>query len=231
MISVRKSGVETKSMSEVGVTRGLVSWYPLEKDTKDYADVNDAVNNGATLTGDGYSFDGTASLSAPTALSTTAEQEWTVTALVKITDNTYFQQFNNFNNGINLVHGSTKKGLLYLNGGTNDSYTYTSSVMPINEWIHMAYVHRESDQTCRIYLNGTPFGISGNYDATDNPSGLPTTTVFGINFVGKMKHVKVHDVVLTQEEVAMEHKLLTNPDSKVSMTSDCVYVTGQFKEV
>ena len=44
--------------SEVGISRGLVSWLPLIGDTKDRVTNEVATNNGATPVADGYQFDG-----------------------------------------------------------------------------------------------------------------------------------------------------------------------------
>ena len=56
--SVNYSGVSVGEASEVGISRGLVSWLPLIGDTKDRVTNDVATNNGATPVGDGYQFDG-----------------------------------------------------------------------------------------------------------------------------------------------------------------------------
>ena len=56
--SVNYSGVSVGEAIEVGVSRGLVSWFPLIGDTKDRVTNKVATNNGATPVSDGYQFDG-----------------------------------------------------------------------------------------------------------------------------------------------------------------------------
>ena len=55
--SVNYSGVSVGEASEVGISRGLVSWLPLIGDTKDRVTNEVATNNGATPVADGYQFD------------------------------------------------------------------------------------------------------------------------------------------------------------------------------
>ena len=76
--SVNYSGVSVGEASEVGISRGLVSWLPLIGDTKDRVTNEVATNNGAISVADGYVFDGVndyIDLGSNKTFSTTA---WTI---------------------------------------------------------------------------------------------------------------------------------------------------------
>lgn len=218
------------SFSEVGVTNGLVAYYPLIKDAKDHSGGNKhGTVNGATATGDGYYFDGTSTISAATALDRDVPQEWTTSALVFMDSNEGSAFFNNFNNGNKLVHAPTnKRSLLYLNSGVDDSYVYGPTI-PLDNWVHVVYRHDQINLDCSIFVDNIHYGPSANYESTDIPSGIPATTVFGSGFVGRMKEVKIFNRALTSEEVAIEYKRLGS--TKMTQHQGVTYIQGELKEI
>ena len=202
--SIKYDGLGVGELSEVGVTRGLVSWLPLIGDTKDRVTNEVATNNGAIAVGDGYEFDGSNTLSMATVIPTTGDQQWTVSAWVYLSDNTP-SILNNFNSSNQLVFNITGgRSILYLNSGANDSYVYGTR-LAINQWVHIAFIYNQIDLRAQIYLNGLLDATSNNIESGDQPSGIPSTTVFGTDLTGKLRNVKTHNVDLTSEEVAQEY--------------------------
>jgi hypothetical protein len=113
-----------------------------------------------------------------------------------------------------LVHsGANGKMLLYINDGTYDSYTYSSSAIPENQWIHVAFVLNTDTQRCQIYKNGILFGSSGNYASTDVPAGMPSILKIGENFQGKLTDFRIYNTDLSQEDIEEIYKQKANIDS------------------
>ena len=228
---ISSQGSVSPSFSEVGVTRGLVAWYPLIGDTLDYAGTNHAVNNGAAATAEGYEFGGSDYLSAntPSEILETP-QEWTVSSFVKTVDATRNQSLNNYNNGNKITHSGTGRSLLYLNSGSNDHYVY-GPYLSNDIWIFLTFVYKQSTNRIEIYGNGSLYAVGGNYDAGDIPSGIPATTVFGSGLMGILRDVRIHNVALTPEEVAIQAKLALSQNHRTAFTQNCMYTRGQIKEV
>ena len=223
--------VKVKAISEVGITNGLVAYYPLNKDAKDYSGNGyHGTVTGAVLSGDGFSFDGTSSISTDLALDKAAPQQWTVSGLIRLgnRDTGGVQYLNNFNSGNILVFNPySTQSLLYLNGGINDSYIYGPTI-PLQRWVHVVFRHDQMALDCTMFVENVQYGPSSNYAATDVPAGLPTTTIFGAGFIGKMKEIKIFNRALTPEEIAVEYK--RTGVSKMTQHNGTVYIQGQIKE-
>jgi hypothetical protein len=147
-----------------------------------------------------YRFDGTKELVTNKLFFDNINQEWTATGWVKLDVNNTYQQFNNFNLGNRIIHSSLK-ALLYANSGVNDHYVYSSSTIPASQWVHIAFVYRTSDRTCKFYLNGNLDASSGNYDVTDVPSGFEATTVFGTALQGLLDDVRIYATALSSDDI------------------------------
>lgn len=237
--SVKEDGVKC-NLSEIGVTRGLVAWYPLDVDTRDYAGTHDGVNNGAVLTADGWYFDGVSYISSDTTFESEADgfycdagREWSVTQVFSSPDTT-------------LTGAITGKG-----GGTGGAATYVTyladgniqcrlrgGTVPvlgtaINGQKHAVTITWDGS-VAKAYVDGSyvmdvPVGTAGLqpnlFTIGATASGNNT------HFTGTVYDVKVHSVALTPEEAAIEAKLALNIQNKVSMATNALYMKGQFKEV
>lgn len=151
--------------------------------------------------GGSYYFNGSNKIKANRMLYDNVNQNWTLCAWVKIADTSIANQhLNEFNHCNAIVYSSTKKGLLYINSGTNDSYVY-SSTMPQDTWIHLTYVLDTSIQRCQIYKNGVLDKSSTNYSSTDVPIGFSATETFGSLFKGWMDDVRVYGTALSDADI------------------------------
>ena len=134
----------------------------------------------------------------------TENQKWTAMTWAYVDPNNGQKRcfFNNFNMGnYFILTTSNNKAILYLNSGTNDSYSYSSGAIPIGEWFHISFVLNTDIQRCQIYLNGEEYGKTSNYAATDIPKGFSATTEFGKDFIGSMDDIRIYANDLSQDEI------------------------------
>ena len=150
-----------------------------------------------------YEFNGSNNITLPYKIfNDNINQRWTVCGWAYVEDNTIPNQYlNNFNLGNKLVHTSDGRGLLYINSGVNDAYTYTNGAVPTKNWFHIAYVLNTDIQRCDIYINGELNASSTNYTKTDVPYGFSTSTVFGTNLVGKLSDIRIYGTDLSSDDI------------------------------
>lgn len=134
------------------------------------------------------------------ALSNT-DQEWTCCAWVKLDSTVSGQSLNNFNHNNRIVHSNNGTPLLYLNSGDNDYYIYGSKSVNANEWIHIAFVFKNSTGLRNIYINGVLTNSSGP-NKTSTPSGIPDTVMIGSgNFAGYMSDYREYATALSAANI------------------------------
>jgi len=150
-----------------------------------------------------YEFNGSNNITLPYKIfNDNINQRWTVCGWAYVEDNTIPNQYlNNFNLGNKLVHSSDGRGLLYINDGVNDAYTYTYGAVPMKNWFHIAYVLNTDIQRCNIYINGELNASSTIYTETDVPYGFSTSTVFGTNLVGKLSDIRIYGTDLSSDDI------------------------------
>ena len=129
----------------------------------------------------------------------TSNQEWTCCAWIKATTAGDYRNLNDFNLGNRIYHGTYP--LLYLNSGTNDYYNYGNMAVPVNEWVHIAFVFKNSSVTKLIYINGVERTNKSGPNKTSTPAGLNATTVIGTNFVGYMCDYREYATALTAKQI------------------------------
>jgi hypothetical protein len=150
-----------------------------------------------------YEFNGSNNITLPYKIfNDNINQRWTVCGWAYVEDNTIPNQYlNNFNLGNKLVHSSDGRGLLYINSGVNDAYTYTNGAVPTKNWFHIAYVLNTDIQRCDIYINGELNASSTNYTETDVPYGFSNSTAFGTNLVGKLSDIRIYGTDLSSDDI------------------------------
>jgi hypothetical protein len=172
-----------------------------------------------------YVFTGVEDLTTDQLFLDSSSQSWTVAGWVRLDSDAAGQQLNNFNLGNKLIH-SSGKALLYANSGDNDHYVY-SSVLPLNEWLHIAFVYDTATLTCQIYLNGILNASSGNFSATDTAAGFSSSTVFGDGFIGALSDVRVYATPLSAAAILQLAKTRAVVDSRgnLFLAGDCYEAT------
>ena len=213
--SVNYSGVSVGEASEVGISRGLVSWLPLIGDTKDRVTNEVATNNGAIAVGDGYEFDGVddwIDLGLNIDQGDTSKNYTIVLWFNKSADASnrngifgqddgeydFFIQENRYSSG----------DLIIAVGGA--IRVEEPGAILANVWHFIAVVL--SGNSVLYSKNGEPLidiGASrSNYGpTTDNLSTgtIGGSTPTGEYFTGKIKGLKLYNTALTPEEVAQEY--------------------------
>lgn len=168
-----------------------------------------------------YKFNGSNVIKTKQLFFDNANQEWTVCGWVKLDRNDKTQNINNFNLSNRITHATSQKALLYINDGVNDSYVYSSTIMPIDEWIHFAYVLRTYDNTCKFYLNGQLNASSSNYTSIDIPRGFNKETIFGEGLEGYLDDMRIYATVLDQEAINELYSVRASINKDGSLFANC----------
>ena len=193
---------------------GLVGYWPMDEGSGTVAgDYSGSGNNGIVSGGafwqggcrsesclylDGV--DDSVSAINPLSSQPNLQQEWSVSAWVKIQARTD-QQLLNFNSGVKLNHGSTNRLLLYLNSGANDYYDYGLYNVQDDIWHHVVFVFKNSTGLREIYVDGVDYSTTGpNYTST--PSGMPGTMLIGNGSVkGLLDELRIYKRTLSAAEI------------------------------
>lgn len=118
-----------------------------------------------------------------------------------------------------LVSGS--RGLSFLSGGTNANIGTSANAIPVNQWVHVAFVLDNS--TGYLYVNGIQMG-TGSLSTVNTPSNNETVKIGQrvsggtIPFHGSLDEVRIWDVARTAAEIqaSMNSELCgQNPNLKM----------------
>ena len=113
---------------------------------------------------------------------------------------------------------NANRAIGYIAGGTNTNITSSSNVVPINQWVHVAFV--KNGGTGYLYVNGTQVGTGNLSNVNTGTTG--TRLRIGqrvpggsIPFSGIIDEVRVWDVARTQTEIAstMNSEFCSAPSS------------------
>lgn len=222
---VTKGGQLSSQVSEVGITDGLVAYYPLNKDAKDYSGNGlHGVVVGASPVGRGYFFDGVDDYIY--VGSHTLGSSWSINTVYKASS---FSKYTNLFTAENQSTFALKVGTdgrFYVHTSTSGSKTVVAPLSASVEYHLVATC--ESGVLC-LYVNGalalsTPFTVS-----------IPTSNFYvGKLGVAEFSHgvqsnLKVFNRALTAQEIAVEYKR-TGP-TKMTQHQGVTYIQGEFKEV
>ena len=95
---------------------------------------------------------------------------------------------------------------MYLNGGVNDYYSYSDITIPANEWMHIAFVFKNSEGLKKIYINGVDHTGYGP-NKTSTPSGIPSTVTIGSLFTGYLSDYRIYATALSASDVQALYEL------------------------
>lgn len=249
-VEIATNGVlNAKDFSEVGITDGLVAWYPLDGNARDYTmNRNDGTVNGASVAeGLGqscYSFDGVndyIGIAYASEIKPTAE----------ITISTWVYALSNPSSYCEVV-GSAQGGGWSLEIGdstfrfgirpsNHTTYRYAIAFREAGKWYH--YVGVFDGRYMRMFLDGA---LAVEYDtggdntityAVNNGICLgsgagPSTTGTPDGYYSnvKIQNVRIYNRALDPKEIKILYDLTKN--TKTSFTEDGkVFIPGQLKEV
>ena len=236
-LSVRNQLMLPRS-SEVGVTRGLVAWYPLIGDDTDLANnstVSSSLGTGYASGGGntGANFDTTDYLGYSLVDAIPAGDPWTFGCSVYLRDFSSSSSYPIFlSAGLPYLAVTSSGSSLRCSyrGPSGQTDVGSSASLTAGKW-HDVRVTFDPSEGVKLFLDGSQVG--------HNPD--PHTSTFDAMRVGGhgssymingiIRDVRIHNVALTPEEVAIQAKLALNQATKSAMTQSCLYTKGQIKEV
>lgn len=234
-----KSNKVVGNFSEVGITNGLVAYYPLNKDAKDYSGNGyHGTVTGAVLTGGGfdgkgaYRFDGvddkiTSTQTVPFNLTVFTVSFWISTTT---TNNTVVME-RGANNGWSIQTMPSHLGVGKIGMVSGGTSSVARSLNTINDgaWHYVAIVNNNAVAT--VYVDGEDVTL-GNVTGAPSYNSVPfiigqRETDIGV-FNGGISNVKIFNRALTPEEIAVEYK--RTGVSKMTQHNGTVHIQGQIKE-
>lgn len=237
------SEVKVGGVSEVGITNGLVAYYPLNKDAKDYSGNGyHGTVTGAVLTGGGfdgkgaYRFDG-----YPHSITGLGQY----TSLTKFTYSAWINRSVNQDNF--LILGARQGNNTYIsmavignrvclhkygfNSNLDINVATGNTLINTGVWRHIVITYDEGITKAFVdgALDGSGFHINTSYSAV----GMQINYEGGVsdthkNFKGDISNVKIFNRALTPEEIAVEYK--RTGVSKMTQHNGTTYIQGQVKE-
>ncbi|MFC1752552.1 LamG-like jellyroll fold domain-containing protein [Thermoproteota archaeon] len=189
---------------------------PLDINANDYSGNGfDGNVVGATLTGEGYEFDGIDDkIEVPASIGITANQERTLEAWVKpysYSQTGYIQPILGFGTcatGELSVISTRNNGFFFWGFGEGQGNTVQGTAKPLNQWHHVVATYDGS--TMRLYVNGAFEGSSdttlntgvSNVEIGGNYNGCGSTTYF---FEGLIGEVKIYNHSLSSEQIMQNY--------------------------
>lgn len=245
---VTKAGQLSSQVSEVGITDGLVAYYPLNKDATDYSGNGyDGVANGAVPVAGGFDgkgafgFDGVDDYIRATGAGINAGS-WAypeATFLFWIRPKQPLSASDQ-----NLVAVENTFGIAINNSGPSSTLKYAStpwawrtapgSPVVTGEWTMIAYTHSTTSR--KLFVNGVEVYASAETGGLGaGTPAYPYMTIGGrysgpsAPYIGDLSALKIFNRALTAQEIAVEYKR-TGP-TKMTQHQGVTYIQGEIKEV
>lgn len=234
----KNSIIRTNLFSEVGITDGLIAYYPFDKDANDYSGSNlNGTVSGAVLTngvkGQGYSFDGVDDYIRLSSDITTGNSDWSVTAWVKTTSTGKNTILSNYNSGPVYNAICTNNGKIAYNYYNNAWLTeYGNINIADGVWHFLCWCNTGLTKKIDLYVDGVK-------DATVNSQISAGTGP--VNNIGRdwgtatanaiLDEIRIYNRILSAEEVAILYETTSPTSSSVKITKDTIYTRNEIKEV
>lgn len=238
---ISKNGVGFyDDISEVGIADGLVGYWKLDGDAKDYSGVgNDGTVVGAILTdglkNNAYEFNGSTSVIYTPTIHSLGTESFTFSIWVYFYDEaTRDVIFGSYNSvpAINIERGTSDQLRLWWNG--IDMYS-SNNATPVNEWCMITIIRDKTNNKVYMFVNDTVV-----LDHTVTLSDLTlVSTNFNIGrdvrtdytaFRGKATDVRIYNKALSAEEIIVQYKYgLLNTGMQISKDG-ALYTNGEIIE-
>lgn len=246
-----KGILNTLNISEVGITDGIIGWWPLNGDTKDYTENrNHGKNSGSTVT-DGlnelcYEFDGVddyidigdsqvlklnsgGSICSWVNFNSFNGSSWSSTIVGK-----GYSSWPNHHYILFKESGTTRL-LFSVSDGTNFIGTSGPKTPPLSLDTWYFVVATWDDLIKSIYLDGSLCqSISSDIMPIDSadPISIGKTGTSGYYTHGKIQDVRLYNRALTSEEIYILYDITNPRGSKMKIDKEGkIYIKGQIKEV
>ena len=231
------SGCFEANVSEVGITRGLVAYYPLNKDARDYSgNASHGTVTGATLVGGGFDGQGAYRFSSG---STYVSLPNDVGYQDDVTVTAWFKGIGTPGNSHHIILGGQELEISIPTSGQLRTGVFTNARFVSNHgsglldgnWHHVAFNLRNGVKESFIdgVSVGTMTGVTGTLASVFSNRRIGvygSSSSYYAN--GDICNVKIFNRALSPEEVAVEYKR-TGP-TKMTQHNGTVYIQGQIKE-
>lgn len=239
VVGIAQNGIGTfNNISELGPTDGLVGYWPLDGDTKDYSEnSNNGVNNGATISSGyngslSYMFNETSNYINILGNSTIEPENLTVSAWINmdttapIARNIFCTKWSGYSFEIE----ETSRIPYFRLTGPGDCRS--SSALTLGSWQLLVGTF-EKGIGSKIYLDGVLKGTTN----TATPITYSANAVLnvgryagGVYFNGKIQDVRIYNRALSAEEIEILYTITSESKVKMKQSSDTLYV-NQISEV
>ena len=232
-----KSNKVVGNFSEVGITNGLVAYYPLNKDAKDYSGNGyHGTVTGAVLTGGGfdgkgaYRFDGVNNNFIRASHEPMNPTAHTISGWFKKRSDvkTSYPIFLSYSLPYIACDGAGHSFRVSYTGGGIQTNTAGGVVPVLNKWYYVAAV---------FDVGGVSLFVNGEFQAINPTPCVNVSTTFDMGrhidtpayqIDGEICNIKIFNRALTPEEIAVEYK--RTGVSKMTQHNGTVYIQGQVKE-
>lgn len=231
------SEVKVGGVSEVGITNGLVAYYPLNKDAKDYSGNGyHGTVTGAVLTGGGFDGKGAYRFANGTTyidLPDTVGYKTSLTALA------WFKSNGTPGDSYHIVMGDSALEISIPTSGELRTGVVTSARYVSNHgsglldgnWHHVGVTYANGVKNS--FIDGVKVGeLTGIVGYLVQSIANRRLGVYGTQSSyyanGDISNVKIFNRALTPEEIAVEYK--RTGVSKMTQHNGTVYIQGQVKE-
>ena len=223
-----------EDFSTVGVTDGLVGYWQLNKDAKDYSGNNyNGTVSGATSYGEYYKFDGTDDyINIPHQVLSTAQIRSSGLTIISVFRQTINHRGNIYSSkpstgysdassgGIGVDSGKAR--MICWNNGGSYMYATGNTTLTNGQWYIAAGTYNPVDTNISIYLNGaldaTPVAIGLFSELSTNNEvqiGKSNHVTSQFHFNGDIAYIKIFNRALTPEEITIEYNTMFNNEVQI----------------
>lgn len=243
--SISENGIAKMfEISELGPTNGLVAYYPLNGDAKDYANANDGTVNGAIISAgiNGkacYSFDGVDDYIDCGDKEPVKNINAAITVSLWAKYDTYVGSGGSQSYSVVVVKGSpwtflmenpSNKIRFRMTVGGSDLNASDTVSHELNRWYFFTGVY--DGTAIKMYKDAVLVGTTSATGAiSTNSSTMKIGTYTGntYNMDGTVQNVRIYNRALSAEEIKILYDI-ESLTAQVKLTSNEMYVAGEFKE-
>jgi hypothetical protein len=246
-LSVKDKYTITNNISEVGITDGLIAWYPLDGNANDVSgNGNHGTVSGATITNgiknQCYSFDGVDDYVDCGNITLSGNFTWecyfkTLDTSLRLMDIRGTGSLGVVK-GVQISYVSSWSNALIDDGlGNYIQFSGASSFGIDNEWHKVSITFDNTTGTGKFYGDGVLLDTQTN-SSLIGITFIDQNLILGANvngkntqlFSGKIDDVRIYNRSLSPEEIKLQYDLTINTKMKL-INSNNVYIAGSIKEV
>ncbi|MFP5300058.1 LamG-like jellyroll fold domain-containing protein [Cobetia sp. SIMBA_158] len=240
-----KEWFEAPSFSEIGISRNLVGWYPLQVDPNDLAGASDGLVEGPALDRDGYEWSTESQVirveGQPADMITGS---FTLAARVYL-DSTILAAYPEESRNIVARHNNSafrwrvregQNTWLLINDGDAYQIHQLDYPFPTDTWVNHMVVADLKAGVVKFYLDGVKIGEVASSKLsvaeTDERTMLGGYNGVGESWAGRIQDIRIYNDALSDGEIAkLNHYMTPDTQTRASFDRDAVTLKGQIREV